>query len=109
MHQMIEDLNITEPSKVPYYSGLIESIFALSTFLSVLPWGRLSDRIGRKPVMILGLCGASVSVIAFGFSQTFWMMVVFRALGGLLNGNVAVIKSMLGEVRPCPDNTGITH
>lgn len=45
--QFIEDLHVTDdPSKIGYYAGIIESIFAFTTFSTVLAWGRLSDRIG---------------------------------------------------------------
>ena len=45
--RFLEDLHVTDdPSKIGYYAGAIESIFALTTFMTVLSWGRLSDRIG---------------------------------------------------------------
>lgn len=96
---MIEDLRICSPAQVGYYAGLIESLFALATFTTVLAWGTFSDRFGRKRALLLGLAGASLSVVGFGFSSTSLVtMIVFRSLGGLLCGNVAVIKSMLGEL-----------
>ncbi|GAA5972337.1 hypothetical protein JCM8115_001258 [Rhodotorula mucilaginosa] len=97
--QFIEDLKVTDdPSRIGYYAGIIESLFAFTTFSTVLAWGRLSDRIGRKPVLIIGLTGVTVSIVSFGMSKSFWMLVVSRCFGGALNGNVAVIKSMLGEI-----------
>lgn len=45
---MIEDLHIaSDPADVTYYAGIIESLFAFTTFMTVLLWGRLSDRIGK--------------------------------------------------------------
>ncbi|GEM08253.1 MFS multidrug transporter [Rhodotorula toruloides] len=97
--QFIEDLHVTDdPSKIGYYAGIIESIFAFTTFSTVLAWGRLSDRIGRKPVLIVGLTGVTLSIVSFGMSKSFWMLVVSRCIGGMLNGNVAVIKSVVGEI-----------
>ena len=75
-------------------------------------------RIGRKPVIICGLLGMTVSVLAFGLSKTFWALVISRALSGVLNGNMlaswpwsssehvtdlhssrrGVCKSVIGEV-----------
>ncbi|GAA5963245.1 hypothetical protein JCM21900_006566 [Sporobolomyces salmonicolor] len=97
--QFLEDLKVTDdPSKIGYWAGIIESLFALTTFSTVLAWGRLSDRIGRKPVLIIGLSGVTLSIIAFGLSKSFTALVISRCLGGALNGNVAVIKSVLGEI-----------
>ncbi|GAA5866645.1 hypothetical protein JCM8547_002708 [Rhodosporidiobolus lusitaniae] len=97
--RFVEDLHVTDdPKKIGYYAGLIESLFALTTFSTVLFWGRLSDRIGRKPVLIIGLLGVTASIVAFGLSTQFWMLIVSRCIGGALNGNVAVIKSMMGEI-----------
>ncbi|KAK4055493.1 hypothetical protein OIV83_000039 [Microbotryomycetes sp. JL201] len=87
-----------KPQKLGFYAGLVEGLFAFSTFTTILTWGRLSDKIGRKPVLMIGLSGVAVSTLAFGFSTTFATLIVARCLGGALNGNVAVIKSMIGEL-----------
>lgn len=94
---MVQETGV-DPSEVGYQAGLIESLFTMTQFCTILQWGRLSDRIGRKPVIMCGLAGVSVSVMAFGFSKTFLMMVITRCLAGALNGNVGVIKSSLGEL-----------
>ncbi|BGP39315.1 hypothetical protein JCM10449v2_003253 [Rhodotorula kratochvilovae] len=97
--QAVADTGVTDDArKIGYYAGIIESLFAFTTFATVLAWGRLSDRIGRKPVLIIGLTGVTVSIVSFGLSKSFTGLVVSRCLGGALNGNVAVIKSVLGEI-----------
>ncbi|CEL62704.1 putative peptide/nitrate transporter At3g43790 OS=Arabidopsis thaliana GN=ZIFL2 PE=2 SV=2 [Rhizoctonia solani AG-1 IB] len=99
VNQMIEELGVTsDPKELGYYSGFVEGVFALAQFCTVCFWGSLSDRIGRRPVLIVGLCGVITSTIMFGLSKSFPMMLVSRALSGALNGNVAVIKSVLGEI-----------
>lgn len=42
----------------------------------MLQWSRLSDHIGRKPVILIGLLGTTLSMLAFGLSRTFWALVV---------------------------------
>ncbi|KAL5632163.1 hypothetical protein ACGC1H_000243 [Rhizoctonia solani] len=99
INQMIEEVGVTnDPKAIGYYSGFVEGVFALAQFCTVCFWGSLSDRIGRRPVLILGLCGVIASTVLFGTSRSFFMMVVARALSGALSGNVAVIKSALAEI-----------
>lgn len=49
-------------------------------------WGGLSDRIGRKPVLLAGCAGTMLSMIMVGFSSNIWMALAGRAIGGVLNG-----------------------
>ncbi|KAJ1299323.1 hypothetical protein OPQ81_011041 [Rhizoctonia solani] len=99
VNQMIEELGVTSDAKeLGYYSGFIEGVFSLAQFFTVYFWGSLSDRIGRRPVLISGLCGVVGSTIMFGLSKSFTMMLISRALSGMLNGNSGVIKSVLGEI-----------
>lgn len=98
INQMIEDLGLAEPANVGYYSGLVDSTFSFAQFLTVYFWSSLSDRIGRKPVIMIGVTGATLSSACFGFSESLGLMIFSRALAGALSGNVAVISSMLSEM-----------
>ncbi|KAG1852064.1 MFS general substrate transporter, partial [Suillus tomentosus] len=100
INQLIRELGITggDDAAVGYYAGIIESLFFVAQALMVLRWGRLSDRIGRKPVLVIGLSGACISILCFGLSTTFWSLVISRCLCGLLNGNAGVMKTMMGEL-----------
>lgn len=79
-------------------AGILASSFALAQCLTGIFWGRLSDRIGRKPCILLGLAGTTVSVVGFGFSESLGAALAFRILGGCLNGNVGVLRTMVSEV-----------
>jgi len=83
-----------------------ESTFFLSKTLSTLQWGRLSDRVGRRPVLLTGLFGLALSLLCFGLSKSFPALVVSRSLAGLLNGNVGVLKAMMSEIT---DDTNVTQ
>ncbi|WVQ94221.1 hypothetical protein IAU59_001299 [Kwoniella sp. CBS 9459] len=99
INQMILDLGIVDdPKKTGFYAGLIESIFAVAELLTVFQWGTASDRWGRKPVLLIGCAGATISSVLFGFSTTFSAMVLTRTINGLANGNVAVLKSVIAEL-----------
>ena len=112
--QLVSELDITggDERKVGYYAGLIESLFFITEALFVLQWSRISDFIGRKPVLLTGMVGLGTSMVFFGLSKTFLGLVIrcvaasscrlyaesphSRCLVGMLNGNIGVVKSMMG-------------
>ncbi|KAG1787277.1 major facilitator superfamily domain-containing protein [Suillus plorans] len=100
INQLIRELDITrgDEAAVGYYAGIIYSLFFVGQALTVLKWARLSDRIGRKPVLVIGLSGTCISMLCFGLSTTFFGLVASRCLCGILNGNVVVMKTMVGEL-----------
>lgn len=84
---MIEDFHITEDkSKISFYAGMVTSAFTFAEFSTGLLWGRLSDKVGRKPVLLTGLIGTAISVLIFGFAPNLTVALIARAVGGLLNG-----------------------
>lgn len=86
------------------YTGILISSFSLSEAITGMFWGGLSDRVGRKPVLLLGSLGTMLSMLMTGFAQTFWFALLARILGGLLNGNIAVIQTMVGELVQNPEH-----
>jgi MFS family permease len=67
---------------------LKESLFFLAESVTVFHWGKASDRFGRKPILLLGPLGLTFMMLGFGLSSDFWMLVVFRCLQGVFNGNI---------------------
>ncbi|CAE6442038.1 unnamed protein product [Rhizoctonia solani] len=98
--QFVNETGITggDGSKIGYYAGMIESIFFFTESMFTLQYGRISDRIGRRPVLMFGLFGQALSIFSVGLSKGFWQLVFSRALSGALNGNAAVAKSMVVEL-----------
>ncbi|KAJ7667205.1 major facilitator superfamily domain-containing protein [Mycena rosella] len=92
INQLVSELEITGGDEKK------QSLFFLAEALTVLQWSRASDRIGRKPILLIGLFGVGISILCFGLSRTFWTLVVSRCLCGLLNGNLGVMKSVMGDL-----------
>lgn len=84
--------------QVGLYVGLIASSFALAQFATNFFWGWLSDRIGRKPVVLTGTFLTACCFIAFGCCRTLWQAILVQVLMGLVNGNQGVISTCLGEI-----------
>lgn len=87
IYNMVEDFGITDDkNQISMYAGMIISAFVFAEFITGFFWGRLSDKLGRKPIMMSGLVGTGISSLIFGFSTNLPMAMFARALGGILNG-----------------------
>ncbi|KAF9219805.1 MFS general substrate transporter [Gyrodon lividus] len=98
--QLIRDVGITngDEAQVGFYVGLLHSLFFATEALTIFHWSRISDRIGRKPVLLTGLFGLSISMYCFGLTKTFSGLILSRCLNGALNGNIGVMRSMIAEI-----------
>jgi hypothetical protein len=87
-------------STISSQAGIIQAAFPAAQFLTAMLWGRYADSEsgGRKKVVLLGLLGTMFSVLGFGFSHSFTTAVFFRCLGGILNGNIGVLRTMISEI-----------
>ncbi|KAF3068663.1 putative membrane protein [Trichoderma lentiforme] len=99
IYYMIEDFKITDdPTQISVYAGMVTSAFTLAEFATGVMWGKLSDKIGRKPVLLSGLIGTAISVLIFGFAPSLPVALFARAMGGLLNGNIGVLQTTVAEL-----------
>lgn len=96
--EMASSFPEVDPSQVGVYVGTIASAFALAQFVTNFFWGWLSDRIGRKPVILTGTLLTAACFVAFGFCKTLWQAILVQALMGLVNGNQGVVSTCLGEI-----------
>lgn len=70
-----------------FHNALLLSVYSAASFFMAPIWGALSDRMGRRPIIMIGILGFSVSFFVFGLAQEhLWLMYVSRILGGLFSG-----------------------
>src|SRR5512136_3364402 len=69
--------------------GLLVAVAALTELLFGPVWGSLSDRVGRKPILMLGMVGYGLSSLLFGLATQLWMLYAARALSGVLSAATA--------------------
>lgn len=94
---MVQDLNGSD-ANASFYAGLLVSAYAVAEALTAMIWGTISDRYGRKPVVLIGLCGVAISSLLFGLAKQYWVALLARFIGGSLNGNVSVMQTMVAEM-----------
>ncbi|KAF3006700.1 hypothetical protein E8E13_009031 [Curvularia kusanoi] len=95
--KMVESFGVEE-SQQAMYTGMVTSAFAFAECGSGFFWGRLSDKVGRKKVLLGGMFGTGLSMLLFGFATSLPMALFARALGGLLNGNIGVLQTTVAEL-----------
>ena len=100
---MVKDFHGIDDTNASFYAGLLVSAFAVAEACTAMLWGGVSDRYGRKPIILVGLAGTALSSLVFGFASNFWVALGARVIGGLLNGNVAVMQTAVAELCTKPE------
>ena len=96
---LVEDLaGEQDAASIGIWVGLLMTSYSAAQFLFSPIWGALSDRIGRRPVLMIGLVGNTVFFTMFGLANTLLMALIARFLAGVFNGNIAVARAYIGDV-----------
>jgi DHA1 family tetracycline resistance protein-like MFS transporter len=90
--------DITHEADVATLFGLTLAIYAAMQFLFSPILGVLSDRYGRRPVLLISLAGAAIDYVVMAFAPEFWMLVVGRAIAGLTSANMAVATAYITDI-----------
>lgn len=85
--------------------GVLVASFSLMQFLFAPWWGRLSDRIGRRPVLLLGLAASAISYVLFALANGYWLLLLSRLLAGGIGATVNVAQAYLADVTPAKDRS----
>jgi len=78
--------------------GLAQAAFAVAQFFSAPVLGALSDRYGRRPVLLLGLFGMAINFFVTALATEFWMLLAVRIMGGAVCANIAVANAYVADI-----------
>jgi MFS transporter, DHA1 family, tetracycline resistance protein len=91
----------------PFAIGCLFAAYSLGNIFGEIHWGRLSDRIGRRPVMILTMSCAALSYVAFAFAPNLAAALAIRVVSGFFSGTLGVAQGYIADITP-PENRART-
>ena len=83
-----------------YWYGVIMFAFGAANFFASPVLGALSDRHGRRPMLLLGFCGLALTFFATALATALWMLIVVRVVGGAMQSNLAVANAYVADITP---------
>jgi MFS transporter, DHA1 family, tetracycline resistance protein len=93
------------PDELALANGLIFTSYSLFQFLAVPGLGALSDRYGRKPVLLICLLGSSLGYLIFGLGGALWVLFLGRIIDGITGGNLGVIYAYIADITTPQERT----
>lgn len=81
-----------------FFGGLLGSLYSLLQFVAAPLWGSLSDRIGRRKVLIFTVTGIAISYLCWFVAEPFWLLIVARVIGGAMAGNLSVASAAIADI-----------
>jgi DHA1 family tetracycline resistance protein-like MFS transporter len=94
--RLLEEVSHT--SEVAVLMGLMLALYAAMQFLFSPILGVLSDRYGRRPVLLISLAGAAIDYVVMAFAPELWLLVVGRAVAGITSANMAVATAYITDI-----------
>jgi DHA1 family tetracycline resistance protein-like MFS transporter len=89
---------VTHVQNVAPYIGILTALYAAMQFAFAPVLGALSDRLGRRPVLLLSLAGATIDYVVMAFAPFLWLLVIGRAVAGLSSANTSVASAYITDV-----------
>jgi MFS family permease len=87
----------------PTTIGMIIASFFVAQLISAPLWGRVSDRYGRRPALLIGLGAATAAFFVFGFANSVWLLFACRIVQGLGGGTTGVLQAYVSDTVPPED------
>ncbi len=79
------------------FGGILGSVYSFLQFLSAPVWGKMSDRLGRRHILIFTTLGSVFGYTLWFFSSQFWMFVLSRVITGIMGGNLSVASAAMAD------------
>ncbi len=90
----------------PWQVTTMFAAYSLGQFFGEPFWGRLSDRIGRRPVLMVTIFANAVAYVALAFAPNIWLAMAVRLVGGFGSGNISTIQGYMADVTPPEKRAG---
>lgn len=87
----------------PVMIGLLYSIYSIAQLVFSPIWGAYSDKIGRRPIMLLSTGGAVLAYIIFGFAESFLVLFLSRLIAGIMGGNISTAQAYIADATSAKD------
>jgi len=78
--------------------GLLNALYSFMQMAFAPVWGRLSDRLGRRPIIILTALGSCVGYVTFGLAGSLWLLFVARGFAGICGANISTAQAYVADV-----------
>ena len=82
----------------PATVGLLMASYSLGQFIAAPFWGRASDHLGRRPILLITLAGGAIAYVLLGFADSLWMLFVARTLSGFMAGNISTAFAYVADI-----------
>jgi DHA1 family tetracycline resistance protein-like MFS transporter len=92
--------DVTHAENVAPYIGTMTALYAVMQFIFAPVLGSLSDRLGRRPVLLISLAGAAINYLFLAFAPNLWMLLLGRAIAGLTSANISVATAYITDISP---------
>lgn len=92
--------NVTHSANVAFDIGILTSLYAVMQFAFAPVLGALSDRLGRRPVLLISLGGAAINYVLMALAPSLWLLMLGRAIAGVTSANLSVASAYITDVSP---------